>query len=101
MVSFKCESNKMLAELNNLGKLVDKVSRGIDYKCKKQPLVSVCEQRKEMGQVYNPRDVTVDKKTGNIYIADTLNNCAKVFGSTGKYCSNLETIKVKERWTGH
>ena len=49
MVSFKCESNKMLAELNSLGKFVEKVSRGIDYKCKKQPLVSVCKEGKEMG----------------------------------------------------
>ena len=43
MVSFECDSNKMLAELNNLGKLVEKVRSGIDYKSKKQPFVSVCE----------------------------------------------------------
>ena len=44
MVSFECDSNKMLAELNNLDKLVGKVrSSGVDYKSKKQPLVSVCE----------------------------------------------------------
>ena len=42
MVSFECDSNKMLAELNKLGKLVEKVRTGIDYKSKKQPLVSVC-----------------------------------------------------------
>ena len=35
MVSFECDSNEILAKLNNLGKLVDKVS-GIDYKSKKQ-----------------------------------------------------------------
>ena len=44
MVSFECDSNKMLAELNNLGKLVEKVRSGIDYKNKKTPLVSVCEK---------------------------------------------------------
>ena len=43
MVNFECYSNKMLAELNNLGKLVEKVS-AIDYKSKKHPLVSVCEK---------------------------------------------------------
>ena len=84
MVSFECDSNKMLAELNNLGKLVEKVS-GIDYKSKKQPLVSVCEKGKEMGQLNNPLDVIVDNKTGNIYIADQSNNCVKVFDRTGKY----------------
>ena len=85
MVSFECDSNKMLAELNSLGKWVEKVRSGIDYKSKKQPLVSVCEKGKGMGQLYYPRSVTVDKKTGNIYIADTNNNCVKVFDSTGKY----------------
>ena len=85
IVSFESDSNKMLAELNNLGKLVEKVRSGIDYKSKKQPLVSVCEEGKGMEQLYWPRDVTVENETGNIYIADQYNNCVKVFGSTGKY----------------
>ena len=84
-VSLECDSNKMLAELNNLGKLVEKVRSGIDYKSKKQPLVSVCEKGKGMGQLYCPSDVTVENETGNIYIADLDNNCVKVFDSTGKY----------------
>ena len=37
MVSFECDSNKMLAELNKLGKLVEKVRSGIDYKSKIKP----------------------------------------------------------------
>ena len=85
MVSFECDSNKMLAELNNLGKLVEKVRSEIDYKSKKQPLVSVCEKGNGMGQLNFPCDVTVVNETGNIYIADTVNNCVKVFDCTGKY----------------
>ena len=38
-----------------------------------------------MEQLNWPRGVTVDNKTGNIYIADTENNSVKVFDSTGKY----------------
>ena len=83
--TFECDSNKMLAELNKLGKLVEKVRSGIDYKSKKQPLVSVCDKGKGMEQLYSPRGVAVDNKTGNIYIADQWNNCVKVFDSTGKY----------------
>ena len=85
MVSFECDSNKMLAELNNFGKLVEIVRSGIDYKSKKQPLVSVCEKGKGMEQLSLPSDVAVENETGNIYIADVSNNCAKVFDSTGKY----------------
>ena len=84
LVSFECDSNKMLAELNKLGKLVEKVC-GINYKSKKQPLVSVCEKGKGMGQLNNPRGITVDNKTGNIYIAEHLDNCVKVLDRTGKY----------------
>ena len=75
----------MLADLNNLGKLVDKVRSGIDYKSMKQPLVSVCEKGKGVNQLNYPSDVTVDHKTGNIYIADTKNYCVRVFDSTSKY----------------
>ena len=90
MVNFECDSNKMLAELNNLGKLLEKVRSGIDYKSKKQPLVSVCEKGNGMGQLNLPRDVTVENETGNIYIADKSNNCVKVFDSTGKYLFKFE-----------
>ena len=85
MVSLECDSNKMLAELNKLGKLLEKVRSGIDYKSKKQPLVSVCEKGNGMEQLNNPLGVTVDNKTGKIYVADQSNNCVKVFDSTGKY----------------
>ena len=84
MVTFECDSNKLLAELNKLCKLLEKVRSRIDYKIKNQPLVSVCEKGKGMGQLYNPHGVTVDNKTGHIYIADSSNNCVKVFDSTGK-----------------
>ena len=84
MVSFGCDSNKMLAELHNLRNLVEKVI-GIDYKSMKQPLVSFCEKGKGTEQLNCPRDVTIDNKTGNIYIADADNHCVKVFDSTGKY----------------
>ena len=85
MVSYECDSNKMLAELNKLGKFVEKVGSGIDYKSKKQTLVSVCEKGNGMEQLNYPAGVTVDNITGNIYIADQSNNCVKVFDSTGKY----------------
>ena len=84
MVSLQCDSNKMLAELNKLGKLVEMRS-GIDYKSKKQPLLSVCEKGNGMEQVKHPAGVTVDNKTGNIYVVDQSNNCLKVFDNTGKY----------------
>ena len=64
--------------------LTKKVRSGIDYKSKKQPLVSVCEKGNGMEQLNNPYGVTVDNKTGTIYIADYSNNCVKVFDSTGK-----------------
>ena len=101
MVSFECDSNKMLAELNNLGKLVEKVRSGIDYKSKRQPLVSVCEKGKGINQLYKPRGVTVDNKTGNIYVSDVEDHCVKVFELLVSICSNLETMKVKERCTYH
>ena len=99
MVSFECDNNKMLTVLNNLGNLVEKVRSGIDYKSKKQPLVSVCEKGKGMEQLNSPFGVTVDNNTGNIYIADPGNCCVKVFDSTGMYLFKFEIVLVKERCT--
>ena len=85
LITFGCDSNKMLAELNKLGKLVERVRSGIDYKSKKQPLLSVFQSGNGMEQLNSPLGVTVDNETGNIYIADHDNSCVKVFDSTGKY----------------
>ena len=100
MANFEFDNNKMLAELNNLGRLVEKVRSGIDYKSKKQPLVSVCEKGNGMEQLNNPLGVTVDNETGNIYIADLSNNCVKVFDSTGKYLFKFgdNEDEVKMEW---
>ena len=84
MVTFDFDHNKVLSELNKLANLTKKVRSGIDYKSKKQPLVSVCEKGKRMEQLNYPEGVTVDNKTGNIFIADSCNNCVKVFDSSGK-----------------
>ena len=85
MFSFEFDSNKMLAEVNSLGKLVEKLRNGIDYKSKKLPLVSVCEKGIGMEQLNYPRGMTVDNDTEDIYVTDRYNNCVKVFDSTGKY----------------
>ncbi|KAI6649017.1 hypothetical protein LOD99_6900 [Oopsacas minuta] len=82
MVSFTCENNKLINEVKKLGKLV---GSGNNYLNKKQPLVSVCGRGTRNEQLHNPWDVTVDNKTGNIYIADYRNSCIKVFNSTAMY----------------
>ena len=93
MVSFECDSNKMFAELNKLGKLVEKVIIGIDYKSKKLPLVSVCKKGKGIEQLYSPCGMTVDNTTGNIYVADVDNSCVKVFDSNGKFLFKFDDSK--------
>ena len=85
MVTFECDSNRMFAEVNKLGKLVEKLRSDIDYTSKKKTLISICEKGNGMEQLYYPQGVTVDNKTQNIYITDSYNNCVKVFDSTGKY----------------
>ena len=78
MVHFVCDNKKMFAELNKLGKLVEKVVE-VDYRSKIHPVVSVCERGKRLKQLNSPYGVTFDPKTGNIYVADFSNNCVKVF----------------------
>ena len=84
LVSFVCDKEKLLIEVNELCKLVERVSE-IDYKSKTQSIISVCDIGTDNEQLYWPRGVTVNHNTGNIYVADTYNNCVKVFDKTAKY----------------
>ena len=84
MVHFVCDNNKMFAELNKLGELVEKVIVELDYRSKAHPVVSVCEKGKLIEQLGNSYGVTSDPKTGNIYVADQCNNCVKVFDVSGR-----------------
>ena len=84
LVSFVCDKQKLLTEVNKLCKLVERVSE-IDYTSKTQSTISVCDEGTGSEQLNCPRGVTVDHNTGNIYVADCCNNCVKVFDNTAKY----------------
>ena len=84
MVHLVCDNSKILTDLNNLGKLVEKARSGLGYKSKVHPILSVCEKGKGMEQLLSPWGVTIDNKAGNIYVADNSNHCVKVFDSSGK-----------------
>ena len=80
--SFEFDNNKLLTEVNKLGVFVSKV---LDYESKVQPQVSVCERGERQEQLDLSHGLTVDKKTGNVYIADQRHHCVKVFDSNGVY----------------
>ncbi|KAI6657332.1 NHL repeat containing protein [Oopsacas minuta] len=63
----------------------ERVRTGIDYSSKMQPLVSISQR--EIGNIEpkRPQGVTIDDRTGDIYILDWFDNCVKVFDSTAKY----------------
>ena len=84
LVRFVCDKNKLVREVNELCKLVERVSE-IDYKSKTQSVISVCDRGTGNEQLNYPYGVTVDHNTGNIYVADHSNNCVKVFDKTAKY----------------
>ena len=84
LVRFVCDKNKLMSEVNELCKLVERVSE-IDYKSKTQSIISICDQGAGNEQLNWPQGVTVDHNTGNIYVADFDNNSVKVFDNTAKY----------------
>ena len=89
MVRFVCDNNKrLISEIDKLGEYVESIMR-MDYKSKVHSVVIVCEGGKGIDQLYYPEGVTVDNTTGMIYVADTENDCVKVFDNTGKYLSRI------------
>ena len=92
LVRFVCDKNKLMSEVNELCKLVKRVSE-IDYKSKTQSVISVCKKGTGDEQLNCPNGVTVDHNTGNIYVADSRNNCVKVFDNTAKYLFKFGDVK--------
>ena len=84
LVTFDCDKMKLLSEVNELCKLVERVSE-MDYKSKTQSIISVCDRGTGNEQLNNPQGLTVEHNTGNIYVVDSWNNCVKVFDNTAKY----------------
>ena len=92
LIRFVCDKNKLVREVNELCKLVERVSE-IDYKSKTQSVISVCDRGTSNDQLNYPRGVTVDHNTGNIYVADWYNHCVKVFDNTAKYLLKFGDVK--------
>ena len=92
LVCFVCDKNKLVGEMNELCKLVERVSE-IDYKSKTQSVISVCDKGTCNEQLDRPFGVTVDHNTGNIYVADYGNNCVKVLNNTAKYLFKFGDVK--------
>ena len=88
LVSFVCNREKLLIEVNELCKLVERVNE-IDYKSKTQSIISVCDKGTGNEQLSYPCGVTVNHNTGNIYVTDLYNHCVKVFDKTAKYLSKF------------
>ena len=84
LVRFVCEKNKLVTEVNELCKLVERVSE-IDYKSKTQSIISVCDIGTGNEQLNLPFGVTVDHSTGNIYVSNFFNSCVKVFDNSVKF----------------
>ena len=85
LVRLECDNDRLLAVVNETCKLVETVGGETDYTSITQPVVAVCERGSGDEQLYYPSGVTVDNTTGNIYIADCLNDSVKVFDTFAKF----------------
>ena len=82
---FVCNNNILLDEVKKLGELVEReLTSEVYYKSKINPVLSVCDYGTELYNLNGPLAVIVDNTTGNIIVADTWNNCVKVFDDSGK-----------------
>ncbi|KAI6660760.1 PEP-CTERM domain protein [Oopsacas minuta] len=81
-----------------VGNNLERVRPEIDYTRKIKPLLCASKRGEGNDVLTHPHCVTVDKMTGNIYIADCSNDCVKVFDSTAKYifkfCDNFRQGKM-------
>ena len=91
---FVFNNNIPLDEVRKLGELVEReLTSKVDYKSKINPVVSVCDYGSGLCSLDGPLAVIVDNTTGNIFVADTLNNCVKVFDDSGKIIYKFGDLK--------
>ena len=99
LVTFVCEKQNLLTELNKLCKLVERDSE-IDYTNKSKPIISACDRGTGNDQLYWPHGVKLDHNTGNIFVADCYNDCVKVFNSTAEFLFKFGDVKGEGKITG-
>ena len=97
MKYFECNNN-ILDEVKKLGELVEREhTQVVDYKNKIKPVVSVCSWGSGINNLDVPHAVVVDNTTGNIFVADTHNNCVKVFDDSGKIMYKFGDVEVEAK----
>ena len=73
--------NDMVHDFSKLGKIELKE---VNYHNKTTPIIQSSKRGSNSGEI-DPRGVTVDDKSNNIFVADFWNNRVQVFDSNGKY----------------
>ena len=56
-----------------------------DFTQMKEPILSAVKEGDGAGDLKYPQRVTIDPKTGNIFIADQTTHCVKIFSQQGEY----------------
>ena len=92
-INLKWEENNVNELINSLGIITSEEgdldftnnTSTPDYECKKVPVACAVSRGQQIGEICDPRGISIDKKSGNIYVSDYGANRVSVFSPKYKF----------------
>ena len=91
-VEFRCFSDKIRKSIEETG-LLELIP---EYVGRENPVLKRCREGRGNGQFYNPRGISIDRNTNEVFIADKNNSRIQVLTGEGEYLRSFGTDHLKE-----
>ena len=91
-VEFRCFSDKIRKSIGE----TDLIELIPEYVGRENPVLKRCRQGRGNGQFYNPRGISIDRNTNEVFIADKNNSRIQVLTAEGEYLRSFGTDHLKE-----
>ncbi|KAI6648886.1 RING finger protein nhl-1 isoform X3 [Oopsacas minuta] len=91
-IEFRCYPDKIRKTINE----IDLFEIIPEYVRRENPILKVCKWGRGNGELNNPRGITVDRASNELYICDYSNSRIQVLNTEGKYLRSFGTDHLKE-----
>ena len=91
-VEFRCFSDKIRKSIGETG-LIELIP---EYVRRENPVLKRCREGRGNGEFANPRGISIDRNTNEVFIADLSNSRIQVLTAEGEYLRSFGTAHLKE-----
>ena len=81
LIEFRCPSEQIMKGIEE----TDLIELLPEYVGRENPILKKCSQGRKNGQFMNPRGISIDRNTNEVYVVDQSNNRIQVMSINGNY----------------